>query len=71
MNKNVLRGHACPMCLSEGPFHILATALFIYVTDSGTDEYERVSWDDSSHFQCCNCGHSESALGFQGKEKKE
>lgn len=66
MNDNCLDGIACPVCGSEGPFHIVATATFL-VYDSGTDYFEGVDWDDSAGIACGECGETGTVGCFKGR----
>ena len=69
-NTNCLAGIACPNCDSEGPFDIEGKATF-RVTDDGTDEHEGVEWDNSSHIECCGCGHRGSVGAFSRDEGQD
>lgn len=63
-NTNVLLGLRCPSCRSWGPFDIVATAVFLAVQDSGTDQYNSVEWSAESPIRCCACGRRGQVQGF-------
>lgn len=68
-NTNCLEGLACPKCGSEGPFYIMAMALFM-VYDSGTEDYQDVDWDDESYCRCHGCGFAGTVLNFDKEERE-
>jgi len=70
-NTNCLEGMACPKCQSEGAFDIEAKALFMEVTDEGTNFYEDVEWGDDSLCRCCACGFEGKVQDFTIKNQEE
>lgn len=70
-NDNVLQGIACPKCNSEGPFNIVATAMFLCVGDDGTGDYENVEWNEESDITCCSCSHNGIVEDFMVEEEED
>lgn len=69
-NENVLAGMCCPGCGSQGPFRIVAEAVFL-VFDDGTDDYSDVQWDPGSRCSCEGCGFSGSVQDFTIPDAEE
>lgn len=63
-NNNCLAGIKCPKCNSEGPFFIIATAVF-EVHDDGTESYSDVDWDGKSHCRCRECDYAAAVGDFR------
>jgi hypothetical protein len=65
VNENCLEGMACPVCKSEGPFHIDVTTT-VLVHDDGT-EYDTGTdtlWSDDSCCMCAACDHTGTVADF-------
>jgi len=57
---------SCPTCHAtqeETNFNIVAVATF-EVSQYGTEDFTDVTWDDNSHTECRNCGHSGTLREF-------
>lgn len=56
MNKNVLRGMRCPVCVSEGPFRI-ASSCWAVAVDEGVEEATDFEWKEEDACECKACGN--------------
>lgn len=63
MNKNCLKGMACPRCGAEEPFEIEALSFFL-VYDEGTDSHADVQWTKESRCRCHSCKYEATAGDF-------
>jgi len=64
-NENVLKGMACPVCQSEGPFEIAMDCVFLVSDDGTEDQLGDNTWDNDSYCGCRECSHSATVEDFQ------
>lgn len=64
INDNCLQDIACPQCGARNRFIIQATSSFV-MSDSGTDEFGDVEYDNDNYVACDDCGHDGKLSEFR------
>lgn len=69
MNENCLKGIACPICSSEGPFDITAVSTFV-MYDMGSEGHGDIEYDENARCRCRKCGNIGAVKDFTFKTAK-